>query len=83
VFSLSQEQMAVFNPAMAGIKDYVEIQALARTQWVNAPESPNAQIITVGIPMGRNMGLGLNISNENTFVQKIRALVLIIIIKLG
>ena len=53
--------MNIINPAYAGSKEALNLNFLARTQWVGIEGAP--QTLTLGghTPLGRNLGLGLSV----------------------
>jgi type IX secretion system PorP/SprF family membrane protein len=53
------------NPAYAGSHPYVSTSLLHRSQWVNFDGAPRSQIFAIDGPVpGKNMGLGLMMSND-------------------
>ncbi len=52
------------NPAYAGSRDHAFISALARTQWLGLEGAPNTQSLNFDSPIGRGVGMGVNIIND-------------------
>lgn len=70
VFTLYYYNMNVVNPAYAGSQDFTEITLNFRSQWVNIPDSPKTQSLSVSYPLTDNLGIGLSIVNDKVFVLK-------------
>lgn len=56
--------MNVINPAYAGSFDGVAIGALYRSQWVGLDGAPNTGTLSVSSPIGKNVGLGFSLIND-------------------
>lgn len=56
--------MNVINPAYAGSFEGVAIGALYRSQWVGIEGAPKTGTLTVHSPVGRRVGLGLSLIND-------------------
>jgi type IX secretion system PorP/SprF family membrane protein len=55
----------VFNPAYAGSREHMTINALHRTQWWGIDGAPSTQSLTVHTPMkNERVGLGMSIVND-------------------
>lgn len=52
------------NSAYAGSAGHLTITGIYRTQWVGLAGSPNTQSVTVDSPVGKNVGLGLSVVND-------------------
>ena len=55
---------AVFNPAYAGSRGMMSINAIYRTQWVGLDGAPKTQTLTVHSPTVLRTGLGLSIVRD-------------------
>ncbi|MFK7906592.1 MAG: type IX secretion system membrane protein PorP/SprF [Chitinophagales bacterium] len=54
-----------YNPAYAGSKEDVNLEAAVRMQWVGIEGSPMTQVVGVHLPVaGIRSGIGLNIVND-------------------
>lgn len=53
--------MNVLNPAYAGSKDALNINFLARSQWVGFEGAPKTITLGLHAPVGKNVGLGLSV----------------------
>jgi type IX secretion system PorP/SprF family membrane protein len=69
-FTMYRNHMNIFNPAYAGLDDETVITATYRNQWTGIEESPVTQAVSFGMPLGVNLGLGLSIVNDKTFIEK-------------
>jgi len=52
------------NPAYAGSRGVLSMAALHRSQWVGLDGAPTTQTLNVNSPVGRRVGLGLSIVND-------------------
>ncbi|MRI01968.1 type IX secretion system membrane protein PorP/SprF [Kriegella sp. EG-1] len=52
------------NPAYAGSRGVLSINALHRSQWVGLDGAPTTQTLNVNTPIGRRVGVGLSIVND-------------------
>lgn len=54
----------VINPAYAGSKGHGSFTLLGRTQWVGFEGAPETQTFSFHSPVGKNLGLGINLMND-------------------
>lgn len=52
------------NPAYAGSRGALSIAALHRSQWIGLDGAPTTQTLNVHSPIGKSVGLGLSIVND-------------------
>ncbi len=52
------------NPAYAGSRGHLSILGMYRTQWVGLNGAPESQVLAVDGPVGRNVGLGVVLVND-------------------
>lgn len=52
------------NPAYAGSRGVLSLAALHRSQWVGLKGAPTTQTLNLHTPMGKRVGLGLSIVND-------------------
>lgn len=74
VWSLKAQQDAQFtqyiyntiaiNPAYAGSRGVLSINALHRSQWVGLDGAPTTQTFNLNTPVGKRLGVGLSIVND-------------------
>ena len=58
------------NPAYAGSRDVLSFLALYRTQWVGLDGAPRTFTVSGHSPIGENMGIGVNVTNDEIFISK-------------
>lgn len=58
------------NPAYAGSRDVFSLVGLYRTQWVGLSGAPETATFSMHSPVGRNVGLGLNIVHDEIFITQ-------------
>lgn len=56
------------NPAYAGTRDVLSIIGLYRSQWVGLDGAPTTMNFGLHSPVGKRVGLGLNITNDEIFL---------------
>lgn len=52
------------NPAMAGLDKGLNLNLGVRQQWATMPGSPKTQVLSADYNAGKNVGLGVNVSND-------------------
>src|SRR5690606_6470058 len=68
-YTFYRYNMNIVNPAYAGANEGVEIGLSVRSQWANVEGSPETQSAILSMPMGKNLGLGLSVINDQTFIE--------------
>ena len=75
----AQEQTAItlynyhanlFNPAYVGMNNKTFLTSTLRRQWTGVPDAPSTQTVSFGTPIGKNLGFGLSVINDDTFIEK-------------
>ncbi|MDC6352220.1 type IX secretion system membrane protein PorP/SprF [Zeaxanthinibacter sp. PT1] len=61
--------MNLFNPAYAGSGEGAELGLGLRSQWAGVEGAPESQSAIFSMPVGRNIGLGVTVLNDKTFVE--------------
>lgn len=61
--------MNLINPAFAGAGENSNLGLNVRSQWASVPGAPETQSVIFGTPLGKNVGVGLSIINDKTFVE--------------
>lgn len=69
-FTMYQLNMNLINPAYAGSSDGLEFTTLIKSQFTGLNDSPSTQTLSLSSPVGKNVGLGLSIVNDQVFVSK-------------
>ncbi len=76
--SFYRYNMNLINPAYAGANTGTEVSNAKvaseiglnfRSQWLGVAGAPETQSIFFGTPMGKNVGLGVSIINDQTFIE--------------
>lgn len=80
VFRLSAQQdpnytlyiynMNLINPAYAGSNETTDVGINIRSQWSNVKGAPETQSFIFGTPTGKNIGIGLSVISDKTFIEK-------------
>lgn len=61
--------MNILNPAYAGAEDRTEFAANIRSQWSGVAGAPETQSFLASTHLGSNVGLGVSILNDKTFIE--------------
>lgn len=70
VSAFYRANMNVVNPAYAGVDDLTLVTTTLRKQWTGIAEAPETQAVSVSAPLGGNLGIGLSVINDKTFIEK-------------
>ena len=52
------------NPGYTGSRGHLSVLGMHRSQWSNISGAPTTQVLTVDGPVGRNVGLGIVVMND-------------------
>lgn len=74
--------MNLINPAFAGANETTDFGINLRSQWSGVPGAPETQSFIFGTPLGKNVGVGLSVINDKTFIENQTAIALDISYKL-
>lgn len=69
-FTMYNLNMNLINPAYAGSSEGLELTTMIKSQFTGIADSPSTQTLSLSSPVGKNMGLGLSIVNDQVFVAK-------------
>src|SRR5690606_38793425 len=69
-YTFYRYSMNLYNPAFAGSSEAVELSLGIRSQWAGVEGAPESQSAIFGMPIGRNLGLGVSILNDRTFIEQ-------------
>ncbi|PKB15169.1 type IX secretion system membrane protein PorP/SprF [Flavobacterium sp. 5] len=69
-FAFYRNQMTIINPAYAGVDNQTVAALSFRTQWTGIEDSPRSQAGFLATPIAKNLGFGVSVFNEKTFVEK-------------
>ena len=62
--------MNLINPAYAGANETTDLGMNIRSQWSNVKGAPETQSFIFGTPVSENLGLGLSVISDKTFIEK-------------
>lgn len=68
--AMFSKNIQMWNPAVAGANETTSLVASFRTQWAGLEGAPRLQTVGFGTPIGKSMGIGLNIVNDKVFVER-------------
>ena len=75
-YTLYGYSMNLINPAYAGTNESIDFVANIRSQWSNVKGAPETQSFIFGMPVGKNVGLGVSIISDKTFIEEQTAVAL-------
>lgn len=75
-YTLYRYNMNLINPAYAGADNETTLGINVRSQWSNVKGAPETQSFIFGTPMGKNVGIGVSIISDKTFIEKQTSLAL-------
>jgi type IX secretion system PorP/SprF family membrane protein len=70
VSSFYRTNMNIVNPAYAGVDDLALVTTTLRKQWTGIADAPETQTVSISTPIEKNLGLGISIINDKTFIEK-------------
>ncbi len=68
-YSFYRFNMNLFNPAFAGTGESGELTLGLRSQWAGVEGAPESQNVLFSTPMGNQVGLGVSVLNDRTFIE--------------
>lgn len=68
--------MNLINPAYAGASEMTDIGLNIRSQWAGVQGAPETQSFIFGTSVGKNVGIGLSVVNDKTFIENQTSLAL-------
>ena len=69
-FTMYIFNMNLINPAFAGANGSTDVGVNVRSQWSNVDGAPETQSFIFGTTMSKNIGLGLSVISDKTFIEK-------------
>lgn len=69
-YTLYVYNMNLINPAYAGANKTTDLGINIRSQWSNVKGAPETQSFIFGTSVGKNLGLGLSVISDKTFIEK-------------
>ena len=67
-FTLYNFNMNIINPAFAGIKETPELNLVYRNQFLGIEDSPRTISLAYSRALGKNLGIGVSVINDQVFV---------------
>ena len=68
-FTFYRYNMNLINPAYVGSAEAPELTLGLRSQWAGVEGAPESQSAIFGMLLGKNVGLGVSILNDKTFIE--------------
>lgn len=68
--------MNLINPAYAGASGTTDVGVNVRSQWSNVKGAPETQSFIFGTPVGKNVGVGISVISDKTFIERQTSLAL-------
>ena len=69
-YTFYRQNMNIVNPAYAGADGHTTFAGIFRSQWSGVKNAPEAQAFSFGTYAGKNVGVGLSVENDRTFVEQ-------------
>jgi type IX secretion system PorP/SprF family membrane protein len=69
-FTMYRYHMNIVNPAYAGVDNETLIMGSIRSQWAGIEDAPETQAVSFGTTLGRNLGFGVSMVSDKTFIEK-------------
>ena len=70
LITIYKDQMNIVNPAFAGVNNESNLSVGYRKQWIGVNNAPESQMFVFGTSLGKNLGMGLSVTNDKTFIEK-------------
>lgn len=69
-FTMYRYHMNMVNPAYAGVDNETVVTGTFRRQWTGIKYAPETQAVSFGTNVGSNLGLGISMVSDKTFIEK-------------
>lgn len=69
-FTFYKYHMNIVNPAYAGIDNQTLATSSLRKQWTGIENAPETQAVSFGTSLNNNLGFGISMVNDKTFIEK-------------
>lgn len=69
-FTWYRYHMNMINPAYVGVDDETIIAGSIRRQWTGIKDAPETQAVSFGTSVGSNLGLGVSMVSDRTYIEK-------------
>ena len=70
IFTSYRYHMNMVNPAYAGMDNETILVSSIRKQWVGIEDAPETQAVSFGTNMKKNLGIGVSLVSDKTFIEK-------------
>ncbi|MFH6994968.1 type IX secretion system membrane protein PorP/SprF [Flavobacterium sp. FlaQc-48] len=70
LFTTYRYHMNIVNPAYAGVNGETVLASTIRQQWTGIKDAPQTQAVSFGTSVGSNLGLGVSMVYDKTFIEK-------------
>jgi type IX secretion system PorP/SprF family membrane protein len=70
VISFYRQHMNIVNPAYVGVDSMTIATSSLRKQWTGVAQAPETQTVSFGTPLGKNLGFGMTVVHDQTFIEK-------------
>jgi type IX secretion system PorP/SprF family membrane protein len=70
LFTTYRYHMNVVNPAYAGVDGETVLMSTIRQQWTGIKDAPQTQAVSFGTAVGSNLGLGISMVHDRTFIER-------------
>lgn len=68
--TLYRNHLNLINPAYAGVDGQTYLTSTLRKQWAGIAKAPETQAVSFGTIVGKNLGLGVTMINDQTFIER-------------
>jgi type IX secretion system PorP/SprF family membrane protein len=69
VISFYRQHMNLVNPAYVGVDGLTLATSSIRKQWTGVVDAPETQTVSFGTTLGKNLGFGMSVVADQTFVE--------------
>lgn len=70
IYTFYRQHMNLVNPAYAGVDSITVVSSTLRKQWTGIANAPETQAISFGTSLGKKVGFGMTVINDQTFIEK-------------
>jgi type IX secretion system PorP/SprF family membrane protein len=69
-YTFYRQHMNLVNPAYAGMDSVTVATSTLRKQWTGVANAPETQAVSFGTSLGKKVGFGMTVINDQTFIEK-------------
>lgn len=69
IFTFYRSNMNIVNPAYVGVDNETLVTSALRVQWTGIPDAPQTESVSFGTPLGKNLGIGISMVSDKTFIE--------------